>query len=49
VLKIVHTLSVQDFLRVARRVCGYAVRLYEEAGFHVQMPPKNSIKKGFSS
>jgi len=38
-LKIVHTLSVHDYLRIARRVCGYAVSLYEETGFPVQMLP----------
>ncbi len=34
-----YTLSVQDYLRIARKVCGYAVRLYKEAGFPVQMLP----------
>ncbi len=36
-LKTAYTVSVHDYLRVAGRVRGYAVRLYVETGFPVQM------------
>ncbi len=36
-LNTAYTFSVHDYLKVARRVCGYAVRLYGETGYPVQM------------
>ncbi len=36
-LNTAYIFSVHDYLKVARRVCGYAVRLYGETGYPVQM------------
>jgi len=35
--KTAYTVSVHDYLKVAGRVCDYAVRIYGETGFPVQM------------
>ena len=36
-LKTAYTVPVHDYLRVAGRVCGYALRIYGETGFPIQM------------